>query len=131
METCRDIHRTATDSHAGAELDGGLLFADFTRKTSSNLVVAGNLPDRLAAVEYILSRPLEWSYPVSLFLPAGAEAIVVFGLVSPAQFERPYPLRIRVINRASAAWISRNTRLPVLVSGGRERQDSAGSHHNA
>jgi uncharacterized SAM-binding protein YcdF (DUF218 family) len=72
--------------------------------------------------EYVLSRPLEWHYPLRPFsTPAGAEAIVVFGsAVSPAQFERPYPLPdSESYSRCQhAAWISRNTRLPVLVSGG-------------
>lgn len=73
--------------------------------------------------EYLLSRPLEWGYPVRQFsTPAGSEAIVVFGgSISPAQFERPYPLPDReTLERCQhAAWIYRKNRLPVLVSGGR------------
>ena len=71
--------------------------------------------------EYVLSRPLEWSYPVRPFsTPAGAEAIVVFGSsVSPAQFERPYPMPdIQTTERCRhASWIYGKTRLPVLISG--------------
>ena len=72
--------------------------------------------------EYLLSRPLEWRYPVRPFsTPVGAEAIVVFGsAVSAAQFERPYALPDRdTFERCQhAAWIYGKTRLPVLVSGG-------------
>src|SRR4051812_46198105 len=46
----RDLYRTTIDSHIGVELDGDLLFAAFTRKTSSNCIVACNLSDRLATV---------------------------------------------------------------------------------
>ncbi len=72
--------------------------------------------------EYMLSRPLEWHYPVRPFsTPAGAGAIVVLGsAVSPAQFERPYPLPDQeTLERCQyAAWICRKVTLPVLVSGG-------------
>jgi hypothetical protein len=72
--------------------------------------------------EYLLSRPLEWRYPLIPFsTPAGSEAIVVFGsAVSPAQFERPYPLPdADTFERCQyAAWIYRKTRLPMLISGG-------------
>jgi len=65
---------------------------------------------------------LEWRYPVRPFsTTAGAEVIVVFGsAVSPAQFERPYPLPDQeTLERCQyAAWICRKTRLPALVSGG-------------
>ena len=53
--------------------------------------------------------------------PAGLDAIVVLaGAVSPAQFERPYPLPDNESFRRCqhAAWVYRNTKLPVLVSGG-------------
>jgi uncharacterized SAM-binding protein YcdF (DUF218 family) len=72
--------------------------------------------------EYLLSRPLEWRYPLRPFsAPEGLDAIVVLSsAVSPAQFERPYPLPdSETFNRCQhAAWIYRNTGLPVLVSGG-------------
>jgi uncharacterized SAM-binding protein YcdF (DUF218 family) len=72
--------------------------------------------------QYFLSRPLEWRYPVRPFsAPAGLDAIVVLGgAVSPAQFERPYHLpNAECFSRCQhAAWIQRNTGLPVLVSGG-------------
>lgn len=72
--------------------------------------------------EYLLSRPLEGRYPLRPFsTPAGSGAIVVFGSsVSPAQFERPYPLPDQeTFERCQyAAWIFRKTGLPVLVSGG-------------
>jgi hypothetical protein len=45
-----DVHRTATDSHVGAELDLGLFFATFARKTFSRPIAAGNLADSLATV---------------------------------------------------------------------------------
>jgi uncharacterized SAM-binding protein YcdF (DUF218 family) len=71
--------------------------------------------------EYVLSRPLEWRYPVRPFsTPAGSGAIVVFGSsVSPAQFERPYALPDHeTLERCEyAAWIYSRTRLPVLASG--------------
>ena len=72
--------------------------------------------------EYVLSRPLEWHYPLKPFsAPAGLDAIVVLSSsVSPAQFERPYPLPdSETFSRCRhAAWIYGNTRLPVLVSEG-------------
>jgi uncharacterized SAM-binding protein YcdF (DUF218 family) len=72
--------------------------------------------------EYLLSRPLEWRYPVRPFsTPDGAQAIVVLsGSVSPSQFERPYRLPDHeTLERSQhAAWIYGKTRLPVLVSGG-------------
>ena len=72
--------------------------------------------------EYLLSRPLEWRYPVRPFsTPEGAEAIVVFGsAISPTQFERPYPLPDSETSERCqhAAWIYRKTGLPVLISGG-------------
>ena len=71
--------------------------------------------------EYLLSRPLEWRYPLRPFsAPAGVEAIAVFGsAVSPAQFERPYSLPDPdTFERCQyAAWIYRKTSLPVLISG--------------
>jgi uncharacterized SAM-binding protein YcdF (DUF218 family) len=74
--------------------------------------------------EYLLSRPLEWQYPVRPFsAPAGLDAIVVLGnAVSPPHFERPYPLpNAESYGRCQhAAWIHRKTGLPVLVSGGLE-----------
>jgi len=54
-------------------------------------------------------------------MPSGVEAIVVLSSgVSPAQFERPYALADHeTFNRClHAAWIQRNSALPVLVSGG-------------
>jgi uncharacterized SAM-binding protein YcdF (DUF218 family) len=75
--------------------------------------------------EWLLSRPLEAQYPVLPFRPsAQAQAIVVLSSdVSPAQFERPYPLPDeQTYNRClHAAWIHRSTGLPVLVSGGAGR----------
>jgi uncharacterized SAM-binding protein YcdF (DUF218 family) len=73
-------------------------------------------------VEYLLSRPLEWNYAVRPFsAPAGLDAIVVFASgISPAQYERPYPLPdAETFERCQyAAWVYRNSRIPVLVSGG-------------
>jgi uncharacterized SAM-binding protein YcdF (DUF218 family) len=73
-------------------------------------------------VEYLLSRPLEGGYPLKPFRAVpGVDAIVVLsGAVSPAQFERPYPLAgPETFARCQhAAWIHRNTSLPVLASGG-------------
>jgi uncharacterized SAM-binding protein YcdF (DUF218 family) len=72
--------------------------------------------------EYLLSRPLEGRYPVRPFsAPAGLDAIVVLSqAVSPPQFARPYALPdYETFSRCQyAAWIYRNTKLPVLVSGG-------------
>lgn len=72
--------------------------------------------------EYLLSRPLESGYPLRPFAaPPGLDAIVVLSSgVSPAQFERPYPLPdSETFSRCQyAAWIYRKTRLPVLASGG-------------
>ena len=71
---------------------------------------------------YVLSRPLESGYHLGPFRPGpGLDAIVVLSsAVSPAQFERPYPLPdAETFARCQyAAWIHRNTSLPVLVSGG-------------
>jgi uncharacterized SAM-binding protein YcdF (DUF218 family) len=73
-------------------------------------------------VEWLLSRHLEAAYPVQPFrVPPGVQAIVVLSSdVSPAQFERPYALPDQeTFNRCRhAAWIYRNSQLPVLVSGG-------------
>ena len=72
--------------------------------------------------EYLFSRHLEARYPIRPFAaPAGIEAIVVLSsAVLPARFERPYPLPDgETFSRCQyAAWIYRNTPLPVLVSGG-------------
>ena len=72
--------------------------------------------------EYLFSRPLEGRYPLRPFsAPSGLQGIVVFGsTISPKQFERPYPLPDPdTFERCQyAAWIYRETRLPVLVSGG-------------
>jgi uncharacterized SAM-binding protein YcdF (DUF218 family) len=74
-------------------------------------------------VEYLCSRPLEWGYPVRPFSPpAGLEAIVVFaGSVSPAQYERPYPLPDpETFERCQyAVWVYRQSRRPILTSGGK------------
>jgi len=72
--------------------------------------------------EYVLSRPLESAYRLEPFRPPdGLDAIVVLSSdVSPAQFERPYPLADEETFRRCrhAAWIYGNTALPVLASGG-------------
>jgi uncharacterized SAM-binding protein YcdF (DUF218 family) len=72
--------------------------------------------------EYILSRPLESRYPLRPFRATpGLDAIVVLSsAVSPPQYERPYPLPDpETFARCQhAAWIHRNTALPVLASGG-------------
>jgi uncharacterized SAM-binding protein YcdF (DUF218 family) len=72
--------------------------------------------------EYLLSRPLEGRYPLRPFTATqGSDAIVVLsGAVSPPQFERPYALPdTETFTRSEhAAWIHRQTGLPVLVSGG-------------
>ncbi len=79
-------------------------------------------------VEWLLSRPLEASYPVRPFRPPpGVGSIVVLSsAVEPAVPERPYSLPDRAtLSRCEfAAWIYRNwPQLPVLVSGG-----SSGDH---
>ena len=73
--------------------------------------------------EYVFSRPLESAYRREPFrAPENLEAIVVLSSgVFPPQYERPYPLSDHeTFSRCQhAAWIYRNARLPVLVSGGR------------
>jgi len=75
--------------------------------------------------DWLLSRPLEWAYPVRPFHDtARIQAIVVLSsAVSPAQFERPYPLPDgATIGRCRyAAWIHRFKAVPVLASGGSGR----------
>jgi uncharacterized SAM-binding protein YcdF (DUF218 family) len=75
--------------------------------------------------EWVLSRPLEGWYPTQPFHPQpGLDAIVVLSsAVTPASYERPYPVPdLETYNRClHAAWIHKQTGLPVLVSGGRAR----------
>jgi uncharacterized SAM-binding protein YcdF (DUF218 family) len=72
--------------------------------------------------EWVLSRHLESPYPIRPFrMQPGVEAIVVLSSgVLPAQYERPFALPDHeTFSRCLyAAWIYRNTPLPVLVSGG-------------
>jgi uncharacterized SAM-binding protein YcdF (DUF218 family) len=73
-------------------------------------------------VDWLLSRPLEASYPIHPFPSVSAQAIVVFGSsMSPPIYERPYALPdLETYQRCKfAAWLHRNWQpLPVLACGG-------------
>src|SRR5262249_10515819 len=75
--------------------------------------------------EWVISRPLEGWYPIQPFRPqAGLDAIVVLSSsVAPHSYERPYPLPdSETFERCMhAAWIYRQTGLPILVSVGRSK----------
>jgi len=84
--------------------------------------VVGLVLITLPAAEWVFSRPLEGSYPVRPFVqPPDVEAIVVFsGGVEPPEYERPYAEANRdTYERCRyAAWIYRQSQVPVLACGG-------------
>jgi hypothetical protein len=88
--------------------------------------VVGLVLITLPAAEWVFSRPLEGTYPVRPFVqPPDVEAIVVFsGGVEPPIYERPYAEANRdTYERCRyAAWIYRQSQVPVLACGGGPRQ---------
>jgi uncharacterized SAM-binding protein YcdF (DUF218 family) len=73
--------------------------------------------------EWVISRPLEFSYPIRPFhttLPAGA-IVVLSGGISRPTYERPYPIpdRDTFEHCAMAAWIyNHGNPLPILACEG-------------
>ena len=91
-----------------------------------NLVFASLALLWLAATSVVhlpFLRVLEWPAPADLREAGGARAIVVLGgglYDSAAEYRAVATVNARTLERVRyAAWLARQTRLPVLVSGGR------------
>lgn len=86
------------------------------------LAVLGLLLLSWPPVDWLVSRPLEGSYPARPFQPEPAEAIVVLASdVRPPRYDRPYflPDQETFARCEFAAWLYHHWRpVPILASGG-------------